>query len=46
MEVEGLPVVKSYWRPTPEELAALNAGGLVALSVVGTTMPPVALEVE
>lgn len=46
MEIEGLPLVKSYWRPTEEELAALNAGGLVALSVVGSTMPPVALDVE
>lgn len=46
LKVDGLPVVKSYWRPTKEELSALNAGGLVALSVVGSTMPPVALEVE
>lgn len=43
---DGLPAVVSYWTPTAEELAALNAGALVALSVVGHTMPPVALHVE
>lgn len=43
---DGLPAVVSYWRPTAEELAALNTGALVALSVVGHTMPPVALYVE
>jgi hypothetical protein len=32
---DGLPAVVSYWKPTP-----------VALSVVGSTMPPVALFVE
>lgn len=43
---DGLPVVVSYWMPTPEELAALNAGKPVALWVVGPTMPPVSVEVE
>ncbi len=45
-ECEGLAVVVSYWRPTAEELAVLVAGGSVALMVVGTTMPPVALMVD
>lgn len=45
-ECDGLAVVKSYWRPDAEELAALNAGGCVALSVVGNTMPPVMLMVD
>lgn len=44
--VEGKPAVVSYWRPSDEELAALNAGQYVALWVLGLTMPPVALEVE
>lgn len=49
--VSGLPVVfdgravASFWQPSPEELAALNAGGLVWLSVLGPAMPPVKLEV-
>jgi hypothetical protein len=43
---DGLPVVVSYWRPDAEELAALDAGGCVALSVVGATMPPVMLTVD
>jgi len=31
----------SAWTPTQDELAALNAGGSVILSVVGTGHPPV-----
>lgn len=36
---------ESAWRPSAEELAALNAGGVVVLSVVGG-QPPVMLSVE
>jgi hypothetical protein len=45
-ECEGLPVVVSFWRPTADELAALNAGQVIALAVIGSTMPPVSLSVE
>lgn len=45
-ECQGVPAVVSFWRPTPEELAALNVGGSVALWVMGYTMPPVSLGVE
>ena len=45
-ESDGLPCVVSYWRPTADELAALNAGGSIALWVVGVTMPPVSLSVD
>lgn len=38
-------VYQSSWEPTPEELAMLNAGGTVILSVVGG-QPPVMLTVE
>lgn len=41
----GLMTVQSAWEPTPDELAALNAGGSVVLSIVGG-MPPVMLSVE
>lgn len=43
---EGVPHVVSFWLPTAEELAALNAGGTVALWIVGRTMPPAAVSVE
>lgn len=43
--VEGVHCVWSFWRPDAEELAALNAGGHVVLSIVGRTMPPAALMV-
>jgi hypothetical protein len=45
-ECEGLPAVVSFWKPTAEELAMLNAGGSVALWVIGQTMPPVSLTVD
>ncbi len=35
----------SAWAPTPDELAILNAGGFVILSVLGG-QPPVMLTVE
>lgn len=41
----GLRAVASFWRPNAEELAALNEGGLVMLTVLGSNMPPVAVEV-
>lgn len=36
----------TYWKPDAEELAMLNAGFPVKLSIVGAGMPPVAVEVE
>lgn len=35
----------SAWEPTPDELARLNAGGKVVLTIVGG-QPPVRLTVE
>ena len=45
-ECDGHPAVVSFWKPTAEELQALNEGRPVALWVVGETMPPVALMVD
>ena len=45
-ECQGVPAVVSYWMPTIDELAALNAGQPLALWVLGTTMPPVAIEMD
>ncbi|MFC3457241.1 hypothetical protein [Massilia haematophila] len=45
-QIDGLPAVVSFWRPTAAELAALNAGGSIELSVLGHTMPPVSLGVD
>lgn len=41
----GPPRFESAWEPTPDELAALNAGAPVILSVVGG-QPPVYLYVR
>lgn len=40
-----VPSVASFWQPDAAELAALNAGGVVMLSVDGQTQPPVLLQV-
>jgi hypothetical protein len=41
IETGGSPTMVSAWEPTPVELARLNAGGKVYLSIVGTGHPPV-----
>ncbi len=40
------PMVKSYWKPSPEELQWLFDGAAVVLFVVGKGQPPVAIGVE
>lgn len=48
-ECGTLPVLRddagfvSCWRPTPDELAMLNDGGVVTLTVIGEGHPPVSL---
>lgn len=39
------PAMQTAWEPTPAELAALNAGAKVILTVMGTAHPPVMIEV-
>lgn len=36
-------LVRSFWKPNPGELAALNNGGVVELSILGEPIPPVRL---
>lgn len=38
------PAMESAWFPTPEELAALNAGAPIILRICGTIHPPVMIE--
>lgn len=42
----GWAGIMSYWKPTDEELAVLNAGGLVKLTVLGRQHPVVSLGVD
>ena len=44
--INGVQCVQSFWKPDLDELARLNAGTCLVLSVMGHTMPPVALFVE
>lgn len=42
---DALPVMFTVWHPSPEELAALNAGGHIVLGVLGTAHPAVLMQV-
>lgn len=39
------PVMVTAWFPSPDELAALNAGAAIHLKIVGTAHPPVMIGV-
>ena len=41
LEIEGHAIMQSIWEPSPAELAELNAGGFVVLTVWGRGHPPV-----
>jgi hypothetical protein len=42
---EQTPAMETAWLPTTEEIAAITAGAPIILRVIGTTHPPVMLEV-
>lgn len=39
------PAMVTAWEPTPDELAALNAGAKIHVCIYGTTHPPINLSV-
>jgi hypothetical protein len=41
--IDGQNHMTSVWEPTPQELADLNAGGAVRLTILGHAHPPVML---
>lgn len=47
---QGVPIpvngMTSLWEPTPQQLAILNAGGKIALQILGKMHPPVSLWAE
>jgi hypothetical protein len=44
--VNGVSTMTSTWKPSAEELAALNAGAMVELGICGSSHPPVFLTVS
>ena len=42
---EGTPTMTTAWHPTPAELAALNAGAAVHVTLLGQSHPPIILGV-
>lgn len=45
-DVSGVNGMTSLWEPTPKELAMLNAGGAVRLTILGTIHPPVLITTQ
>lgn len=43
---DGTPIVISYWQPDADELARLNAGKPVAITIWGNTHAPIWLGVD
>lgn len=43
---DGVPMIISYWKLSYEDLQEINKTGGVWLRIIGSGMPPVALEVE
>lgn len=44
--IDGVPQMTSVWEPTPRELAMLQDGGAVRLTILGTTHPPVMITAQ
>lgn len=42
---DGTPAMQSSWQPTPSEVAAIRAGAPLILTVLGSSHPPVLIEV-
>ena len=42
----GVPYIITAWEIPPEDLKKLNETGIIYLSCVGTTIPPVLLEAD
>ena len=45
-QLDGVNHMTSVWEPTPKELAELQAGGSVRLTILGTAHPPVMLTTQ
>jgi len=45
-DTEGMPLIISAWKPSKEDLEALNNGQPLFLSVYGSGMPPVSIFTE
>jgi hypothetical protein len=43
---DGGPMMVTAWTPTPAELEALNRGANVYIKILGTTPPPMKVEVD
>lgn len=42
----GVNTITTYWKPSPEEIAALGEGRLLRIEVMGGSMPPFSTMVD
>lgn len=42
---DGAPEMVTAWEPTPSEIEAIKAGALVYVHILGTSHPPIMVEV-
>lgn len=42
---DGVAYMVSAWEPTPDEIAAIQAGAKIEVSIMGTVHPPILLQV-
>lgn len=40
---DGYPIVTTAWEPTPEEIAAIVAGGSIFIAIIAEKQPPLQL---
>lgn len=45
-KIDGVNHMTSVWEPTPAELAELQAGGSVRLTILGNAHPPVMITTQ
>ena len=45
-EVDGKPAMVSFWRPSGDEIAQIQKGGLIAIWIISDSHPPVSIGVE
>ena len=43
-KVGGINMMRSLWKPSPNDMAILNDGGAIRLNILGTSHPPVSVE--
>lgn len=44
--LDGGPIIKTFWRPSEEEIAALVNGAVIEIDILDANLAPMAINVE